>query len=148
ITADRARSEVARLVGQPRKPLGPEDAEALKAIGIDLDAVIASVEQTFGAGALDEPDDETPSRGRRGLFRRRGPEAKGTHPRFTARAKKVLELSLREAVHRKDGYIGTEHILLALIREGEGLAAKILTDAGLSLDELRSRLDREMRDAA
>src|SRR5215475_3290476 len=148
ITADRVRSEVARYVGQPSKPLGPDDAEALKAIGIDLDAVIASVEQTFGPGAMDELDDEAPTRGRRGLFRRRGPDASVAHPRFTPRSKKVLELALREAVHRKDDYIGPEHILLGLIREGDGLAAKILTEAGLSLTDLRDRLDGEMPDAA
>lgn len=148
VTADRVRSEVARHVGQQGLPLGPDDAEALKAIGIDLDAVIASVEQTFGPGALDELDDEAPARGRRGLFRRRGPATSVARPRFTPRAKKVLELSLREAMHRKDDYIGPEHILLGLFREGDGLAAKILTDAGLSLTDLRDRLDGEMRDAA
>jgi ATP-dependent Clp protease ATP-binding subunit ClpA len=52
----------------------------------------------------------------------------------------VLELSLREALHLKHSYIGTEHILLGLIREGNGLAAKVLTDAGLNLDDLRTHV--------
>jgi ATP-dependent Clp protease ATP-binding subunit ClpA len=52
----------------------------------------------------------------------------------------VLELSLREALHLKHSHIGTEHILLGLIREGNGLAAKVLTDAGLNLDDLRTHV--------
>jgi ATP-dependent Clp protease ATP-binding subunit ClpA len=150
MTADSVRVDAQRLVPPPAQALGPADAEALKAIGIDLDAVIARVEGTFGAGALRPADDE-PSATRRGLFGRgrRGPEGGTTdHPHFTPRVKKVLELSLREALHRNDDYIGAEHILLALIREGDGLAAKILTDAGLSLAELRARLDSELGKAA
>jgi hypothetical protein len=109
--------------------------------------VIASVEGTFGEGALRVPDDE-PCR-RRGLFRR-GVVTAGTptSPRFSARAKKALELSLREALRRGDNHIGAEHILLGLIREGDGLAAKILTDAGLSLDTLRTEVDRALDAAA
>ena len=133
----------------PAEPLGPADAEALRAIGIDLDAVIASVENTFGEGALRAPDDDP--RRRRGLFRRGTGEPTGSYRpprRFSPRAKKVLELSLREALRRGDDYIGAEHILLGLIREGEGLAAKILTDSGLSLDALRTAVDRGLDEAA
>jgi hypothetical protein len=68
------------------------------------------------------------------------PRGKGTpkgHIPFTPRAKKVLELSLREAVRLSHNYIGTEHILLGLLREGEGLAAKVLTEAGLDLADVR-----------
>ena len=60
----------------------------------------------------------------------------------------MLELSLREALRRGDDYIGAEHILLGLIREGEGLAAKILTDTGLSLDALRTAVDHGLDEAA
>jgi ATP-dependent Clp protease ATP-binding subunit ClpA len=148
LTADGVRAEALRLVPPPADPLGPADAEALRAIGIDLDAVIASVESTFGEGALRAPDDDEPRR-RRGLFRRGGaPTASYDHPHFSPRAKKVLELSLREALRRGDDYIGAEHILLGLIREGEGLAAKILTDTGLSLDALRTAVDRGLDEAA
>ena len=149
LTADGVRAEALRLVPPPTEPLGPADAEALRAIGIDLDAVIASVESTFGEGALRAPDDDGPRR-RRGLFRRGGgvPTASYDNPRFSPRAKKVLELSLREALRRGDDYIGAEHILLGLIREGEGLAAKILTDTGLSLDALRTAVDRGLDEAA
>jgi Clp amino terminal domain, pathogenicity island component len=149
LTAEGVRVEALRLVPPPADPLGPADAEALRAIGIDLDAVIASVEGTFGEGALRAPEDDEPRR-RRGLFRRGAVVPAGSHdnPRFSPRAKKVLELSLREALRRGDDYIGAEHILLGLIREGDGLAAKILTDTGLSLDALRTGVDRGLDDAA
>jgi ATP-dependent Clp protease ATP-binding subunit ClpA len=62
------------------------------------------------------------------------------HIPFTPRAKKVLELSLREALQLRHNYIGTEHILLGLIREGEGLAAQALADAGADLADVRQRL--------
>ncbi|MEH1128668.1 Clp protease N-terminal domain-containing protein [Micromonospora sp. CPCC 206061] len=122
-------------------PLGQADADALRSIGIDLDAIRSKIEETFGEGALDQPHVcEEP---RRGLFRRQPRQAHGGSPGhipFTPRAKKVLELALREALHLKHSYIGTEHILLGLIREGEGLAARVLTDAGLSLDDLRTHV--------
>ena len=134
----------ARIVGYegtgPRE-LGDADAAALRAIGIDLDAVRRKVEESFGEGALRPP---TPSR--RGLFRRRiGEHIGGT---FSPRAKKVLELSLREALRLKHNYIGTEHLLLGLIREGEGLGALVLTDAGIGLDDLRERVIEALRTAA
>ena len=73
----------------------------------------------------------------------RGGKAPGEHIPFTPRAKKVLELSLREALQLRHNYIGTEHILLGLIREGEGLAAQGLADAGAELADVRQRvLDR------
>src|SRR5215475_8393067 len=148
LTADGVRAELDRLVPPAADPLGSEDAAALRAIGIDLDEVIARVEATFGAGALHEPDE--PSAKRRGLFGRgrRGPVGTRTHPRITPRAKKVLELSLREAIHRQDKHIGSEHIHLGMLREGDGLAAQILTRAGLSLRDVRTQLDRELGDAA
>jgi ATP-dependent Clp protease ATP-binding subunit ClpA len=148
LTAEGVRADALRLAPPPAEALGPADAEALRAIGIDLDAVIASVEGTFGEGALSAPEDGERHR-RRGLFRR-GASPVGTHtsPRFSPRAKKALELSLREALRRGDNYIGAEHILLGLIREGDGLAAKILTDGGLSLNTLRTEVDRSLDAAA
>jgi ATP-dependent Clp protease ATP-binding subunit ClpA len=61
---------------------------------------------------------------------------------FTPRAKKVLELSLREARSMRHGYIGTEHILLGLVRENEGLAARILLDFGADAEKIRSETIR------
>ncbi|SDE88753.1 Clp amino terminal domain-containing protein, pathogenicity island component [Blastococcus fimeti] len=101
------------------------DAEALTSLGIDLDAVRSSVEAAFGPGALDGPGAR---RGRSG------------HIPFTPRAKKVLELSLREALAMKSRSITDGHILLAVIREGEGLAAKVLHDRGVDLPAIREEV--------
>jgi ATP-dependent Clp protease ATP-binding subunit ClpA len=101
------------------------DAAALGTVGIDLDAVRDSVEAAFGPGALDAP------RGRR--------EPKGHIP-FTPRAKKVLELSLREALAGKSKSIADGHIALGLIREGEGLAMKVVHDRGIDAGELREEI--------
>jgi ATP-dependent Clp protease ATP-binding subunit ClpA len=70
------------------------------------------------------------------------------HIPFTRRSKKVLELSVREAVGLKHHYLGPEHILLGLLREGEGLAVLILTEAGLTVDELRARTIAALDEAA
>ena len=108
------------------------DAAALGTVGIDLDAVRDSVEAAFGPGALDAPG---PGRGR---------EPKGHIP-FTNRAKKVLELSLREAIALKSGSISDGHIALGLLREGEGLAMKVLHDRGVDTTELRRDLTAALR---
>ncbi len=124
------------------RPLSEEDSAALRTVGIDLDVVIAQVEESFGPGALDAPLEPA---GRSVFGRRR--ESHGFGPRhISARVKKVLGLSLREAIHRKHNFIGTEHLLLGLLREGNGLAAKIIADQGVRLDDLRDaavgRLDQ------
>ncbi|MBE1584884.1 ATP-dependent Clp protease ATP-binding subunit ClpA [Nonomuraea angiospora] len=90
----------------------------LDGCGVELEHVRAFVEREVGHGA------KSPS----------------GHIPFTPRAKKVLELSLREALQLRHNYIGTEHILLGLIREGEGLAAQALVDAGADLADVRQRL--------
>jgi ATP-dependent Clp protease ATP-binding subunit ClpA len=100
------------------------DPDALALIGIDLDEVRRRVEEAFGPGALDR---------RPGC--RRGRTA--GHIPFTPRSKKVLELALREAVALGHDRIGNEHLLLALIRERDGIACRILTAGGRSPDELR-----------
>jgi ATP-dependent Clp protease ATP-binding subunit ClpA len=102
------------------------DAAALTTVGIDLDAVRSSVEASFGPGALDRP--KSHSR-----------EVSGHIP-FTPRAKKVLELSLREAVAMKSKEISDGHIALGILREGEGLAVKILFDRGVDVEALRQDL--------
>jgi ATP-dependent Clp protease ATP-binding subunit ClpA len=103
---------------------GDLDAEALTALGIDLDAVRSTVEASFGPGALDGP-------------RGRGPRG---HIPFSSRAKKVLELSLRETLALKQKEITDGHIALGLLREGEGLAMKVLADLGVDTDALRRDL--------
>ena len=101
------------------------DADALGAVGIDLDAVRARVEATFGPGALDGA-----GRGR----------AQSGHLPFTPRAKKVLELSLREAIALKSGSIGDGHLLLGVLREGEGMAMKVIHDRGIDAPTLREEI--------
>jgi ATP-dependent Clp protease ATP-binding subunit ClpC len=91
-------------------------AKALESMGISLDAVRAQVEEIIGQGQ----------------------QAPSGHIPFTPRAKKVLELSLREALQLGHNYIGTEHILLGLIREGEGVAAQVLVKLGADLNRVRS----------
>src|SRR3712207_3958477 len=86
-------------------------AKALESLGISLEKVRQQVEEIIGAG-------QSPPSG---------------HIPFTPRAKKVLELSLREALQLGHNYIGTEHILLGLIREGEGVAAQVLVKLGADL---------------
>ncbi|MEU7912661.1 Clp protease N-terminal domain-containing protein [Microbispora bryophytorum] len=124
----RVRAEVVRIVGNATG--GDIDAEALETIGIDLSAVREKIEEVFGVGALDRD----PRRGRRGglLSGRRAP--------FSPRARKTLELALREAVALKSKDIRDGHILLGVIREGEGLGVRILTDAAVDLSELRAEI--------
>jgi len=136
---DRVRAEVTRLVSSGG--LGELDAAALEAIGIDLGAVRAKLEESFGPGVL---DGEPPAQ-RRGMFRRK---AGGGHIPFTPRAKKVLELSLREAIALRGNEIRAEHLLLGLLREGQGLAAKVIADAGVDAADLRSRTIGALRKAA
>ena len=69
-----------------------------------------------------------------------GQQAPSGHIPFTPRAKKVLELSLREALQLGHNYIGTEHILLGLIREGEGVAAQVLVKLGADLNRVRQQV--------
>ena len=128
VTAAAVEREVVAEVG--RGPLGPGDAEALGAIGIDLEEVRRRVEASFGPGALGR----RPGRGCSKLT----PFA--DHIPFTPRAKKVLELSLREGLALKHRSIGTEHILLGLAREGEGLAMLVLTRLGTGPEAIRTRV--------
>jgi ATP-dependent Clp protease ATP-binding subunit ClpA len=122
------RAEVERIVGRGEPDL---DADALATLGIDLDAVRERVERTFGPGALSR----RPCR--RGLL------GGGSRRPFTARAKKALELSLREAVAMGDNFIGSEHVLLGLAREGDGVAAEILRSRGVDRAGLRAALQRD-----
>ena len=110
------------------------DAEALGALGIDLEAVRERVEADFGEGALDAPS----SRPRRGKGDPRG------HIPFTPGAKKALELSLREALALKHNYIAGGHILLGLLREGEGLATKVINDRGIDLNTVRTNVKADL----
>ncbi|MFM7542476.1 MAG: ATP-dependent Clp protease ATP-binding subunit [Actinomycetales bacterium] len=93
-------------------------AKGLEALGISLEGVRSQVEEIIGQGQ----------------------QAPSGHIPFTPRAKKVLELSLREALQLGHSYIGTEHILLGLIREGEGVAAQVLVKLGADLNRVRQQV--------
>jgi ATP-dependent Clp protease ATP-binding subunit ClpA len=131
---DDVRSEVVRVLGEVHPvTLDEKDAEALRVIGIDLDEVRRRVEATFGEGALER----TSSARRRRRRKRACTLSVGSIP-FTPRAKKVLELALREAKALRHDYIGTEHILLGLVREREGLAAEMLAERDVSDERVRT----------
>jgi ATP-dependent Clp protease ATP-binding subunit ClpC len=93
-------------------------AKALKALGINLDAVRDEVKGIIG----------------------RGQQPPAGHIPFTPRAKKVLELSLRESTQLGHHYIGTEHILLGLVHEGQGVAAQVLVKLGADLNRVRQQV--------
>ena len=93
-------------------------AKALEALGIGLEAVREQVEEIIG----------------------RGQKSPSGHISFTPRGKKVLELSLREALQFGHNYIGTEHILLGIIREGEGVAAQVLVNLSGDLKTVRQQV--------
>ena len=129
VELDDARFDVVRIIGEGDPEEG--DAEALRSIGIDLDEVRRRVEETFGPGALERVPAARPGRRARPCaaisgpaWFRRGP-ASGHIP-LTPRAKKVLQLARREALALHHAFIDTEHILLGVVREGEGVAAEIL----------------------
>jgi ATP-dependent Clp protease ATP-binding subunit ClpA len=138
-----ARTPV-RGADEPDNILGEEDAAALEAIGIDLDAIKAKIEESFGPGAFEPP----PPAPRTGLFRRGKPLRVGGHLPFTFRAKKVLELSLREAIALHHKTIGAEHLMLGILREGRGMATIVLRDAGVDRTDLRQRIIAGLRQAA
>ncbi|MFD0278549.1 Clp protease N-terminal domain-containing protein [Kitasatospora sp. NPDC127111] len=132
---ETARRAVRRLLGEG------DDAQALAAIGVDLDAVREAVESVFGEGALDAAPEEEPGSRRRGWFRS---EPKGRRSPFTARARKVLELSLRESLRLKSGRIGVGHLVLGVLREGEGLGARVVADHGLDFAALRGAVEARL----
>ncbi|WP_406107932.1 Clp protease N-terminal domain-containing protein [Micromonospora globbae] len=140
VTADDLRRRVRRHTESGGVGLGDADAAALREIGIDLAAIVARIEETFGPDALREAEPERP--------RRWGRRRRYTGGPFSPRSKKVLELSLREAIRLRHRHVGTEHILLGLLREGHGLAALVLTEAGVELDDLRRRVEAALRTAA
>lgn len=97
-------------------------AGALRAVGIDLQQARNQIEEIIGVGH----------------------DGPAVHVPFTPRAKKVLELSQREAQQLGHGYIGTEHLLLGLLREGDGVGTQVLTRAGIELSELRAEIASQL----
>jgi len=108
------------LLGLTHGSIGGVGAGALESLGIGLEAVRQRVEEIIG----------------------RGKQAPSGHIPFTPQAKEVLKLALDESVQLGHSYIGTEHILLGLIREGDSVAAHVLTGLGADLDGAREQVVR------
>jgi ATP-dependent Clp protease ATP-binding subunit ClpA len=123
---DEVRRVVRGLNAQYSDGLDADDAEALKLLGIDLHDVISRIDGDLNDG--------------------RGPVAKG-HKRFDRQSKKVLELSLREALRLGDGFIGTEHLLLGLLRQGDATTLEMLKAFDLSVDDVRRAVEEADRRA-
>ena len=113
---DEVRRVVRGFGSQYSGVLDAEDAEALRLLGIDLDDVIRRIDQGLNDGHEQIP--------------------KG-HKRFSPESKKVLELSLREALRLGDNFIGTEHILLGILREGDSVAMETLKAFDLTVVDVR-----------
>ncbi|TDD69961.1 Clp protease N-terminal domain-containing protein [Actinomadura rubrisoli] len=129
LDAGDIRARIARLSGSPLDP------EALRAIGIDLDAVREATEEAFGEGALDAPAGK-PCRPPKG------------HIPFTPRAKKALEQSLRQAIRLKQKHIASGHVLLGVLHDKEFLAVRLVTEAGADLGALRADVTRQLTSEA
>jgi ATP-dependent Clp protease ATP-binding subunit ClpA len=146
VTPDGVRAEIQRMIG----PGGDAsdslfdtlDRDALAAIGIDLDVVRGKVEEMFGPNALRPPCRPERRRWRRPRAGRRPRKSSGHIP-FTPRAKKCLEQSLREATELHSGYLGVEHLALALLATKSSTTAHILSVLDVSVPSLRAGiLDR------
>lgn len=112
ITLEPVRQKATAELAEQGHVGRPDRAAALATLGIDLEAVRSAVEAAFGEGALRDP---------------------ATSPPFTPRARNSLELALAASQRWSQRYIGTEHLLVGLIDEGEGLAVSILKDLGADL---------------
>jgi Clp amino terminal domain, pathogenicity island component len=122
------RSQLHRHRAHPPRPVHEREgvaARALESLGVKLHRVRQQVEQIIGQG------DSSPS----------------GHIPFTPRAKKVLELSLREAMQLGHNYIGTEHVLLGVLAEGEGVACQVLVKLGANLPKVRGRVRAVIEEA-
>jgi len=121
----------ASVRADPRLQAGRFDAERLAVLGIDLDEVRRRTEEAFGPGALD----------------RRRPNRSGGLPGavpWTPEAKRVLALSLHEATDLRHGYLGTEHLLLALVQADVPPVAGLLAERGVTYAGIRAELAEEL----
>ena len=128
------RADLVREVIRRRTPgegfLTAGDAESLRTIGIDLDVVLGRLEETFGPDAVPK-----------------GPRRRG-RTRFSPSAKKALQLALREAIWLKAGAIGSEHILLGLLRCDDSDISAVLAELDVTSDDLRAATLRAIGRAA
>ena len=129
LTRAAVTGAVRAIVGECPELAPRFDPDALAAVGIDLEVVRRAIEASFGPGALEGTFAWQRGRGRR----------------FTPRARKTLQLALREALSLGHPYLGPEHVLLGLVREGEGLAAAILGRQSGSLAAVREAVMGQLR---
>jgi ATP-dependent Clp protease ATP-binding subunit ClpA len=135
---DPVRAELARLTGPPPGALTDEDAQALRAIGIDLDAVLARIVETFGPDALGPPGATPPtSRWRRA----------GSARRFTPRARRSMGVAVREAIRLGDRQIDDGCILAGILR-ADGRAVQLMKTRGVPAKQLLAALEQSRRRAA
>ena len=162
LTPERIEPEIIRILGYDRRvaALGGLDREALASIGIDLDVVRARIEAAFGPDALARATLAIRRR-RRGLRPRLRRPARNARQlptaartaelmdmaspprprlRLAPQAKKCLEVSVREAIARKDGRIGAEHLTLALVGMDSGMVPMIVAALGTAKDDLRAAI--------
>ncbi|GLZ38289.1 Clp protease N-terminal domain-containing protein [Actinokineospora sp. NBRC 105648] len=125
VTTSAARDAIAAT--RRRGGLTDADSAALSEFGIDVDAIVAAVEQTHGEGAL------------AGTVKRRRTVGPRWRVAFSSDSKRVLQYSLREAVERGDRSIGDEHVLLAILRVG-GVTANALESLGVTHQSVRAYL--------
>lgn len=135
---------VERSIGELLDDEHASDRDALAHLGIDLDRVREAIEADVGPEAW-EADEDRPARW---WQRARNSSRPSGYITFTRRAKKCLELALREAILLKHTSIGPEHILLGILREGNGMATAVIARAGISPDTLRSSLEESLRASA
>jgi ATP-dependent Clp protease ATP-binding subunit ClpA len=128
---DEVRRVVRGLAGYRPGELREDDAEALRLLGIDLDDVMRRIDLDLGG-----QDEATPA----------GPgKVRHSRPRFAKASKKVLELALRESIRLGDGFIGTEHVLLGLVRAGDPVVLGTLEAFDLTPDDVRRAVDEAER---
>lgn len=118
-------------------------AGVLESLGVSLERVRSSVLRVLGAaeGELPAPEPSRPDPRFRFRHRSDRPSSGGSFDRFTERARKVLTLAQEEAQRLNQNYIDTEHLFLGLLREGEGVAVKVLTNLGIELAKVSSAVE-------
>lgn len=133
LDADRIVARLKKADGSVGSVTSEADDQLLKGLGIDVDAIRSSLDQTFGPGALDRVRD-------RGKPGHADPAGLGgaRKGRFDACSKRVLEQSLRETLRLKNKHIGPEHIGLGILRDGQGVAGRLLTEEGLKPADVRA----------
>ncbi|UNZ19451.1 Clp protease N-terminal domain-containing protein [Streptomyces sp. 891-h] len=144
VTAASCRAAVAGVVTGAHEDLGPQDAEVLRALGIDLEEVRRRAEESFGEGALEG----APGPGH--AERRRGKDTTALirHIPFAARGKTVLKQALREALARKDRRITVAHVVLGILHAEDNISCAVFSRLGIEPGAVRELVLDDLRAAA